>query len=462
MENNLLSLVPFASQSSSDAVRKAIIDIGYQVDIFKSDKWLMSLDQDTSHLAVLLLDNTDLPGDALQEILVKENRAPTFAIVPNLNILANTQIVDLCDDFSIWPCHQNELMCRLERFTNFDVPNNADRNNSAVLEEFINLNLIGRSEKFLNSLHLIKRIAHCDAPVIIEGETGTGKEVAARAIHYLSAQRDHPFVPINCGAIPDNLLENELFGHAKGAFTDARENQPGLIAQAYGGTLFLDEIDALSEKAQVTLLRFLQDQQYKPLGSKSMHQANVRIITATNANIVRLIEQGNFRQDLFFRLNIMTVDLPPLRERADDVRMLAEHFMQKFRESYNEPNKHLHPNTLHWLTNCSWPGNVRELENTIHRLFLLADSPMIYMKHNIKNKEERRKKFTDRRKSAMFNMTFKEAKATTIAEFEKTYLRWVMTETQGNVSLAAKLIGKERRALGKLLKKHQIEKGDQL
>lgn len=460
MENNFLSLVPFAPQSSSDAVRKAIIDIGYQVDVFQSDKWLMSADKVTSNLAVLLLDNDELPSKALHEILVKENRVPTFAIVPNLNRPGNSQIVDLCDDFSIWPCHQHELMCRLERLSIQEDQHNTGRNDNAVLEEFIGLNLIGRSEKFLHALHLIKRIARCDAPVIIEGETGTGKEVAARAIHYLSERRDHPFVPINCGAIPDNLLENELFGHEKGAFTDAREQQPGLIAQADGGTLFLDEIDTLSAKAQVTLLRFLQDQQYKPLGAKRMYQADVRIVTASNANITQLVEQGDFRQDLFFRLNIMTVDLPPLRERFGDIRILAEYFMQKYRDYYNEPDKYLHPNTVHWLVNYSWPGNVRELENTIHRTFLLSDSSTIYIKHNIPNKNERRRDITDRRNKAMFDMSFNDAKAMTIAEFEKTYLRWVMAETNGNVSLAAKLVGKERRALGKLLKKHQIEKND--
>ena len=460
MENNLLSLIPFATQSSSDAVRKAIIDIGYQVDIFRSDKWLMSSEKVTTNLSILLLDSVDLPSEALREILVRENRVPTFAIVPNLNIPGNTQIVDLCDDFSIWPCRQHELMCRLERLSNQEEQFNSNRNNIVILEEFIGLNLIGRSEKFLHALHLIKRIARCDAPVIIEGETGTGKEVAARAIHYLSARRDHPFVPINCGAIPDNLIENELFGHEKGAFTDARDHQPGLIAQAEGGTLFLDEIDTLSEKAQVTLLRFLQDQQYKPLGAKRSFQANVRIVTATNANITRLVEQGHFRQDLFFRLNIMTVNLPPLRERFGDIRMLAEHFMQKYRDYYNGPDKHLHRNTVHWLVNYSWPGNVRELENTIHRIFLLADGPTIYMKHNVENKDERRKKSTDRRKNIMSDMNFNEAKALTISEFEENYLRRVMSETRGNVSLAAKLIGKERRALGKLLKKHQIEKSE--
>ena len=256
------------------------------------------------------------------------------------------------------------------------------------------------------------------------------------------------------------MLENELFGHEKGAFTDAKEYQPGLIAQADGGTLFLDEIDSMSPKAQVALLRFLQDQEYRPLGAKKYKQADVRVITATNSNIRTLVEQGTFREDLYFRINIMSITLPPLRERGGDIRILAEHFLQNCREHYHEPDKFLHKNALRWLENYSWPGNVRELENTIHRMFLLAEGAAIHTIHTISvgnGNTERRKNLPDRRNKLLFAIGFNQAKNNTIKEFEKNYLSLLMAETLGNVSKAAKIAGKERRALGKLLKKHQIK-----
>ena len=458
MENRKLNLIPFTSQINSDSVYKMITGIGYNVDIVKSDNWLSSKSYQPRNISVFLFDKEILTQDKLRIALIKKDRSPTFAIINNLKINESAQLLDLCDDFTTWPCYEQELMCRLDRLSSLDgIFWNSTTPQTALQEEFVSLNLLGQSEKFLQALNLIKKISRCNVPVLIEGETGTGKEVTARAIHYLSVRQDHPFVPINCGAIPDNLLENELFGHEKGAFTDAKDSQPGLIAQANGGTLFLDEIDSLSPKAQVALLRFLQDQEYRPLGAKQYKRADVRIITATNSNIRKLVEQGTFREDLYFRINIMSMTLPPLRERGSDSLILAEHFMQCCREHYQQADKFLHKNALCWLANYSWPGNVRELENTIHRMFLLADGPAIYTIDAKKVEAERRKNTPDRRKEFLFSMGFSKAKNITINDFEKNYLSWLMAETGDNVSKAARLAGKERRALGKLLKKHLIK-----
>jgi transcriptional regulator with GAF, ATPase, and Fis domain len=187
-------------------------------------------------------------------------------------------------------------------------------------------NLIGLSPAFRDMVGLVQRIAQTDAPVLIEGETGTGKEVAARAIHYSGSRRDRPFVPVNCGAIPENLIENELFGHVRGAYTDAREPQPGLIALANGGTLFLDEVETLCPKGQVALLRFLQDLNYRPLGSRREESADVRVIAATNIDLSELVHAKQFRMDLYYRLQILFLRMPPLRERTGDAALLAEHF----------------------------------------------------------------------------------------------------------------------------------------
>ncbi|MGZ8183417.1 MAG: sigma 54-interacting transcriptional regulator [Methylobacter sp.] len=322
-----------------------------------------------------------------------------------------------------------------------------------------NLNLIGQSFMFLNTLTFIKKTADCNASVLIEGETGCGKEVAARAIHYLGCRKDFPFIPMNCGAIPDQLIENELFGHEKGAYTDAKQNQEGLAGQADGGTLFLDEIEALSSKGQVTLLRFIEDHVIKPLGANKSRKVNVRIIAASNVCLSELVTQGQFRQDLLYRLNLLHLNLPPLRNRKADILPLAEHFMHKFRRQYQQPDKRFHPDTIAWMNAYHWPGNVRELENFVHRSFLLSKDVEIIpsdIHHDDKQPHSRRKLF-DRRQNFQFDAPFNEAKSHIINHFEQHYLTWLISSSQGNVTQAADIAQKERRALGKLLKKHKID-----
>lgn len=318
------------------------------------------------------------------------------------------------------------------------------------------VNMTGRSPTFLKTLALIRKVSAWDVPVIIEGETGTGKELAARAIHCLGSRSACPFVPVNCGAIPDTLIENELFGHRKGAFTDAKGSQPGLVSQAKGGTLFLDEIDALTPKGQVTVLRFLQTQHFRPLGSSFEEHANVRVVAATNADLCKLVECGAFRPDLLFRLKVLTIPIPPLRDRSEDIEPLCRRFISTYSRVYGIPEKSLHHDSLSWLTRYHWPGNVRELENLIHREFLLADGQMIHLKQDCAPVE--RRKLLDRRGRTFPDLHFKTAKTQVLMEFERQFLYHLMVQTQGNVSLAAKQAGKERRALGKLLKKYGIER----
>lgn len=317
--------------------------------------------------------------------------------------------------------------------------------------------MIGQSQVFLETLQLVEKIAHCEAPVLIEGETGTGKELVARAIHYGSNRQKYPFVPVNCGAIPDMLVENELFGHKRGAYTDAQSDNPGLISQAQQGTLFLDEVDTLTPKAQVTLLRFLQDQLYRPLGASGTQEADVRIVVASNADLAKLAEQGVFRMDLLFRIKIMYLKLPPLRQRTGDALLLANHFLQVCAKRYGLGERQLHPETITWLGHYHWPGNIRELENMICREYLLTDTTLIYIKSPVSYPAERRNGL-DRRQSRRIDGNFTEAKKQIIQEFEQCFLVEALKKTQGNVSMAAKLVGKERRAFGKLLKKYGMDK----
>ncbi|MGH8215955.1 MAG: sigma 54-interacting transcriptional regulator [Rhodanobacteraceae bacterium] len=318
--------------------------------------------------------------------------------------------------------------------------------------------MLSQSPAFLSVRALLLRYAGSDAQVLIEGETGTGKELAAREIHYSSSRRDQPFVPVNCGAMQDSLIENELFGHSRGAFTDARQAQVGLVEHARGGTLFLDEVDSLSQKAQVTLLRFLQDNEYRPIGG-TVRTSAARIIAATNCHLGQLVLAGGFRSDLLYRLNALYVHLPPLRERDGDVVLLAEHFLAATAQRMQGPPRRWSSDALQALSGYAWPGNVRELENVVLRAYTLADSETIDSNELLAAEPAIGGSWSQSHGSQQHaGASFCHAKAHAIEVFEQDYLTRLLHQAGGNVTDAARLAGKERRSLGKLLKKHKIER----
>ena len=323
--------------------------------------------------------------------------------------------------------------------------------------EFALLSMIGSSPVFNETVRRMGRIAMRDASVLIEGETGSGKEVAARAIHYLGSRRSRPFIPVNCGAIPDSLIEAEFFGHGRGAFTDAREARAGLIAQAHGGTMFLDEIDSLTPKAQVALLRFLQDQKYKPVGRDVEMEADVRIIAATNRSLSALAASERFRSDLLYRLRILYLYIPPLREREGDAELLAQHFLRHYVKKYSLPPKRFSSETLRWIRTNQWEGNVRELDNAVHREVVISDGEVIRFDISNTNAEPA-KSTVQSRVDDYALLDFQSAKAKAVNDFERGYLTRILQIAHGNVSAAARMAEKERRAFGKLLKKHQISR----
>jgi len=317
--------------------------------------------------------------------------------------------------------------------------------------------MLGQSQAIQAIRAQLQRYASCDVQVLIEGETGTGKELVAREIHYASARRDHPFVPVNCGAIPDSLIENELFGHGRGAFTDAKGAQPGLIDHARGGTLFLDEVDALSDKGQVTLLRFLQDNEYRPVGGGAARVSDARIIAATNACLEQQVAAGRFRRDLHYRLNALYLRLPPLRERDDDVALLAAHFLGAVTARLHGPAKCWGEDAMAALAAYAWPGNVRELDNVALRAYMCADAAVIGLAELLRAEPAfaGTEAIPNGRANAP-SLGFSAAKTHAIRKFEYDYLTDLMQQAGGNISAAARLSGTERRQLGKLLRKHGI------
>jgi len=306
--------------------------------------------------------------------------------------------------------------------------------------------LVGESEAFLTEIEKLPLVARYDAGVLITGDTGTGKELCARAIHYLSSRASQAFIPVNCGAIPAELIENELFGHVSGAFTGAKTTRRGLIDEADGGTLFLDEVDCLPLMAQVKFLRFLQEKEYRPLGSTRTHKADARVIAATNVNCEDAVREGKLRQDLYYRLNVIQLKLPSLEDRREDIPLLAHHFLNKYALEYNKQVTGFSPDAIRKLILYDWPGNVRELEHVIMRAIVLSTRPIICAAGITISDSE----------SLPLPESFQEAKNRMVDQFEKTYIKGLLLSNHCNISRSAKAAQKNRRAFWELIRKHQI------
>jgi len=445
---NQVAVMFFGAFQDNQNLQALLDGNGWAVTFVKDVEFLRSQDCRKPALALVVMGDHALSNPADQALLFdrvcRGYRFGTVCLISNQPDKFDAEFYANFDDFIFWPCSRKELHARISRFMHDEIVH-SESVHARMLEDFAAVNLLGHSKIFMRLLEFIKKIARCDASVLIEGETGTGKENAARAIHYLSDRRQNGFIPVNCGAIPDNLLESELFGHDKGAFTDAKLSQPGLVELASKGTLFLDEVDSLSLKAQAALLRFLQTHEYRPLGSRRLKHADVRIVAATNANLEEKVESGVFRRDLLFRLKVLSVAVPPLRERPEDIGLIANNLLVTYASKYNVRPKTLHPKSLDWLRRQHWPGNVRELENVLLREFLLAEGPIIRIAD-------------DDRPPGGAPAAFHKAKEAAINAFEIDYLNQVLELTSGNVTAAAKIAGKERRAFGKLIKKYNVDK----
>ena len=305
-------------------------------------------------------------------------------------------------------------------------------------DQSVRFGIIGRSEPMHQVYRAIEKAAATSATVLITGESGTGKELVARAIHYTSRRAAAPFVPVNCGGIPEGLLESELFGHVKGAFTGAIESRAGFFQTADGGTIFLDEISETSLAMQVKLLRVLQDKEVGMVGDSRTRKVDIRIVAATNKNLQALVARESFRDDLFFRLSVITINVPPLRERGDDILLLAHDFAIKFAREYDKPPVRFSDDALNVLAHYFWPGNVRELENVIQRLVVMADSDIIDAPDL---------------PTLMRSALPRSSKAPRpLADMEREYIREVVAMVGGNKTRAAEILGIDRKTLREKLK----------
>ncbi len=345
------------------------------------------------------------------------------------------------------PFDLDELLLQIERaLENRRLHSEVKRLEGILEERYTFSNIVANSPKMQSVLSLVARIAPTDSTVCIYGESGTGKEVVAKAMHFASTRKDRAFIAVNCAAIPETLLESELFGYEKGAFTGAVRNSKGLFAQADGGTLFLDEIGDMPLSLQAKLLRVLQERQFYPLGSEKPLDVDVRLIVATNKDLEAEVRRGSFREDLFYRVHVIPVRIPPLRERKEDIIPLAEHFLKKTSERMKKEVKGLTPMAIQKLMLHDWPGNVRELENAIEYAVVTSRSDVISDEAILPFRET----------LSTSPKPFREAKE----DFEKEYLNWVLQIAEGNVSKAAGLAGKYRADFYSLLKKYDLKPED--
>ena len=398
--------------------------------------------EDSQPLVVLLIVNSNQfkrARELIQQIKAKRHDSGIIVITEEFDAGEMFEMMRLgTSDFIIPPVSAANTVPRIWRLFH----KASSRDVTAGLRS-----LVGEAPSFLREVRKIPLLTSCDGRVLILGETGTGKELFARAIHYLSPRMGYPFVPVSCGAIPVELLENELFGHVRGAFTGANSDKPGLIREAENGTLFLDEVDTLPLLAQTKLLRFLQEGEYRPLGASKSLIADVRVIAASNSNLGQAVKQGRLRQDLYYRLNIIEINLPPLRDRREDIPLLAAHFLRNFNHEFRRKVQGLTEAAMQKLMLYDWPGNIRELENTIERAVVLTDKENIASAEIVPPDSD----------LPVEIQSFQETKAKVIRRFERSYIRDLMVAYRGNITHAARAAKKNRRAFWELVRKHQID-----
>ncbi|MEP6994016.1 MAG: sigma-54 dependent transcriptional regulator [Acidobacteriota bacterium] len=397
---------------------------------------------------VLAVDVPETPAALhfLEWLRTHSPTVPAFGILP---VNAGDSLLSVAsqslDDFLLWPARDEELRHRVRRL--LIGPNPKEASDPRLSEEFALRRLVGQSACFRQAVARIPLVAATDVPVLITGETGTGKELVARAVHDLSHRRKGPFVPVDCSALPEHLFENEVFGHERGAFTDAHRRREGLVALAEGGTLFLDEVDSLAAAAQAKLLRLLQEKTYRPLGSERFLHADVRVLAASNRDLEAAVRRQQLRADLFFRLDVLRLHLPPLRERAGDIALLARTFLNSLQPP-DAARRTLSGSALRKLSLYSWPGNVRELWTVLQRTVVFAEGPQILPQDLTLPGSEDGKDDLER--------PFRAARAQAVAAFERTYVEDLLRRNGGNVTRAAREARKERRSFGRLVKKYGL------
>lgn len=409
----------------------------------------------------LVITDLRMPGQSGMELLEtvrKKNDQIPFIILTAYGTIESAVEAMQKGAFSYItkPFKKEEILLAIDKAFNFQRLKNENQFLRKELEDKLKFPfLIGSSPLMEKVYQRIMQVARTSATILITGESGTGKELAAKTIHFHSQRKDRNIVAVNCSAIPETLIESELFGHLKGSFTGAIRDKKGLVEEADGGTLFLDEIGDLNLVMQTKLLRLLQEGEYKPVGSSKTSIADIRFIAATNQDLIEKVRKKEFREDLFYRLNVIQIIMPPLRDRKDDIPLLAQYFLEKYNKLNQKEIKDIAPDALEVLKTRDWPGNIRELENVLERGVILSRGDILQVSDLFP--EDQPTSFPFRIQEDIFMSPFKEAKEHIINNFHIEYIRRVLAKHGGNVSLAAKECGLKRPYLHRLMRENDIK-----
>ncbi len=436
---------------------KAILqDEGYNVLSFTNPlEGLRYLKEDNVSLVITDIKMPEMDGiEVLEKVKQQNSTIPVILITAHATIDISIQALRLgADDIILKPFESPELVLRVK---------NALKN-SLILKENLKLkeelsgkfnfnNIVGTSKKIMDVIEKVKRVAFTDIPVLITGESGTGKELIAKAIHYNSNRKGKPFVAVNCGAIPQNLVESELFGHKKGAFTGALEDKKGVFAEADGGTIFLDEVGNLNLESQKQLLRVLQEKEIRRVGDTKNIKIDVRIISATNVNLKDSIKEGRFREDLYYRLNGITINMPPLRERREDIPFLVTYFINNYNKLYGTSFSVVTPSAMAMLQNYDWPGNIRELKNIIEASLALSGNNHIIDKDVLSQfvEFEGQVDYLETKSDGHYAMS--------LQSFEKDYFLNLLKKTNWDAEKASEIAGINVATIYRKIKKYKLKK----
>ncbi|NOZ86115.1 MAG: sigma-54-dependent Fis family transcriptional regulator [Deltaproteobacteria bacterium] len=440
------------------AIATMLTETGYEVKTASSGDEALGLLK-SRHFDILVTDLRMEGMDGLDLLVEAKSAKPNLPVILVTAYGTVAQAVEAmrrgADDFVTKPISPKELKERiakalsrrdmLREISELRKSKNTKRRRSDYI--------IGSSPAMRKVLDQISLVARNDVPVTIYGESGTGKELAARTIHRLSSRNEKPFVPVNCGALPEELLESELFGHVKGAFTGASSNRAGLFFAAHEGVLFLDEISEMSPRLQVGLLRVLQTGEVRPVGGDVTSKIDVRIIAATNRPLQNMVALSTFRQDLYYRINVLPMILPPLRERLEDLPELVDHFRILYNSELDKNIEGISPGALKRLKEHSWPGNVRELQNIIKQAMVVANGPVIHVRDLFQFEQGE----IDATSKVDLSQPYRQQRDELIRTFEKAYATKLLTAAKGKITEAAKMGGLDRKSLWALLKRNNID-----
>ncbi|HHT9150783.1 MAG TPA: sigma-54-dependent transcriptional regulator [Candidatus Wujingus californicus] len=456
MDGNKILIV-----EDQDAMRESLViafrDEGYQVEgVASGEGAIQKLSNDVYDLIITDLKMKKVDGLEVLKAAKTANASSEVVLITAYGTISTAvqAIRDGAYDYVTKPFRHHEILKVAKKaIEKKSLKDRVKYLEGEIRDKYRFEGVIGNSNAMLEVLKVTAHVCHTDSTVLITGESGTGKELIARAIHYNSPRKDAPFVVINCGALPENLQESELFGHIRGSFTGAIKDKVGLFQHAQKGTILLDEIGETLPSTQVKLLRFLQDGEIRPVGGNKPIYVDTRIIAATNENLEKAVESGRFRKDLFYRINVIRVHLPSLRERREDIPLLIDYFLKKFSDKLEKANKTFSKEAMHVLANYDWPGNIRELQNVVERVVALSKNEIIGIDELPLPVEElaalNKKPFEQEKKKSFI--------VTTLAEQEKNAIIDALNKYGGNQTKVAQILGISTTTLWRKIKKYRIK-----